>query len=109
MTKSASFAKHNMREANNNQRRPEQKQICREIAREFPEYSVLMEEMVPYTKENGERTCGISDIMIVELGVYYRLNGDIHYSNDRQIEHDWEQKLYLEKLGYLVIDVDTRP
>ena len=108
MSKSASFAKHKMRENNNNQFRPEQQQMCREIGREFPDYSVIMEDMVSYTKENGERTCAIADIMILELGVYYRLNGEIHYTSDKQIEHDWEQKLYLENLGYFVIDVDTR-
>jgi len=108
MSKSSSFAKHHMNENRNNQYRPEQQDMCRDIARQFPGYTVLMEEMVSYTKENGERTCGIADIMIVELGVYYRLNGEIHYTSDRQIQHDWEQKLYLEQLGYFVIDVDTR-
>jgi len=109
MSKSASFAKHYMRVNNNNQYRPEQQDMCSDIRKQFPEYSVLMEEMIPYDKENGERTCAIVDICIVELGVCYRLNGEIHYASDRQIEHDWEQKLYLEQLGYMVIDVDTRP
>jgi len=97
-----------MRENRNNQYRLEQQTMACQIRKQFPEYTILMEEMVSYTKENGERTCGIADIMIVELGVYYRLNGEIHYTSDRQIEHDWEQKIYLEQLGYLVIDVDTR-
>ena len=107
MTKSASFAKRRMRENNNNQYRPEQQDMCREIGREFPEYDVIIEDMISYTKENGERTCAIVDISIMELGVVYRLNGQIHYASDTQIEHDWEQKLYLEGLGFFVIDVDT--
>lgn len=106
--KSASFAKRKMRENNNNQYRPEQQQMCREIGREFPAYSVIQEELIPYNKENGERTCAIVDICIIELGVSYRLNGEIHNTN-RAEQHDWEQKLYLEALGYMVIDVDTRP
>ena len=97
-----------MRENRNNQFRPEQQDMCSDIRKQFPEYSVLMEEMIPYTQENGERTCAFVDICVIDLGVVYRLNGEIHYTNDRQIEHDWEQKLYLEDLGYLVIDVDTR-
>jgi len=109
LTKAAAFAKHHMRENNNNQYRPEQQQMCREIGREFPTCSVIMEELIPYTKENGERTCAIVDICILDLSVCYRLNGEIHYTSDRQIEHDWEQKIYLEQLGYMVIDVDTRP
>jgi len=109
MSKSASFAKKGMREVNNNQYRPEQQTMCRELGREFPEFDVIQEDMIPYTKENGERTCAIVDISIMELGVVYRLNGEIHYTNDRQIDHDWEQKIYLEQLGFFVIDVDTRP
>lgn len=97
-----------MRANNNNQFRPEQIQMAREIGRIFPEYSVIMEELIPYDKENGERTCAIVDICILELCIAYRLNGEIHYVSDKQIEHDWEQKLYLEALGYMVIDVDTR-
>lgn len=109
MSKSASFAKKGMREANNNQRRPEQQDMCSDLRREFPDYAVLMEERINYLKENGQVTSAYPDIMIEELGVIFRLNGEIHYTSDRQIEHDWEQKLYLERLGYFIIDVDTRP
>jgi hypothetical protein len=107
MGKAESFAKHKMRENRHNQFRPEQQQMCREIGREFPEYSVIMEETIPYTKENGDNTCAIVDICILELGVCYRLNGQIHNTN-RAEEHDWEQKLYLEQLGFFIIDVDTQ-
>ncbi len=108
MGKSASFAKKKMRENNNNQFRPEQQQMCREIGREFPEWDVLMEVFIHYTTEDNRLTCAIVDICIEEIGVCYRLNGEIHYTSDKQIEHDWEQKLYLEGLGLMVIDVDTR-
>jgi hypothetical protein len=108
MGKSASFAKKKMRENNNNQFRPEQQQMCSELRKEFIEYPVLMEEDIRYQKENGEFTKAIIDIFMPTLGVCYRLNGEIHYTSDRQIEHDWEQKLYLEGLGLMVIDVDTR-
>ena len=106
MSKSASFAKHKMRENNNNQYRPEQQQMCREIGREFPDDDVTMEVWVHYELENGRLTMAIIDIMNTTLGVCYRLNGEIH-NNNRAETHDWEQKLYLEALGYLVIDVST--
>lgn len=99
-----------MRENNNNQYRPEQQDMCSDIRHQsdFSEWAITMEHMIPYDKENGERTCAIVDIFIDEICVCYRLNGEIHYTSDRQIQHDWEQKLYLEQLGYMVIDVDTR-
>jgi len=104
-TKSSSFAKRYMRENRNNQYRPEQQQMCREIAREFPNYSVLMEIPTQYFDEQDNCKVAIGDIVIEELGIFYRLNGVIHNSN-RQEEKDWEQKLYLEQLGWMVIDVD---
>lgn len=106
MSKQASFAKHRMRENRNNQYRPEQQQMCTDLRRQFPEYSVIMEERVNYMTEQGEMSGAVLDIMIEELGVCYRLNGAIHNTN-RAEEHDWEQKIYLEKLGWMVIDVDT--
>jgi len=101
-----SYAKHRMRENRNNQYRPEQQVMCRELAREFPEYSVLMEVTIKYTDEQDNKKVAIGDIVIEELGVVYRLNGEIHNSN-RAEEKDWEQKIYLEIYGWLVIDVET--
>jgi len=95
-----------MREAGNTQYRPEQQRMCTDLRREFPEYSVTMERYIQYTTEQGKYGMAIVDIFIDELGVCYRLNGAIHNSNHAE-EHDWEQKLYLEALGFLVIDVDT--
>lgn len=79
--KSTSFAKSRMRENRNNQYRPEQQQMCREIAREFPEYSVLMEMPIRYKKEDDSTGMAVVDIIIDELDVVYRLNGAIHHSN----------------------------
>jgi len=95
-----------MHEIRNNQYRPEQQVMCREIAREFPEYSVLMEVPIKYTDEQHNKKVAIGDIVIEELGVVYRLNGEIHNTN-RAEEKDWEQKIYLEVYGWLVIDVET--
>ena len=95
-----------MHEIRNNQYRPEQQVMCREIAREFPEYYVLMEVTIKYTDEQGNKKVAIGDIVTEELGVVYRLNGEIHNSN-RAEEKDWEQKIYLETYGWLVIDVET--
>lgn len=108
MSKSASFAKHHMRENRNNQFRPEQQQMCSELRKcgDFSEWSIVMEIPIHYVDEQeNNRTC-IGDIVMEEIGVIYRLNGEIHNSN-RSEEKDYEQKLYLEALGYLVIDVDT--
>jgi very-short-patch-repair endonuclease len=95
-----------MRENRNNQYRPEQQVMCRELAREFPDYAVLMEITIKYTDEQHNKKVAIGDIVIEELGVVYRLNGEIHNTN-RAEEKDWEQKLYLETYGWLVIDVET--
>jgi len=100
------WAKHKMRENRNNQFRPEQQKMCSELRKEFPGYSVLMEIPIPYVDEQDNNRVAIADIVIEELGIIFRLNGAIHNTN-RAEEHDWEQKLYLEKLGFIVIDVET--
>lgn len=105
MPKSASFAKHRMRENRNNQFRPEQQEICTFLRRKFPQYTTLMEERITYKKENGSNGLAIVDILIQEIGVVFRLNGGIHHSNTQELK-DWEQKEYLEQLGYMVIDVE---
>ena len=38
--------------------------------------------------------------------IFYRLNGAIHNSNKSE-EKDWEQKIYLEQLGWKVVDIET--
>jgi hypothetical protein len=98
-----------MRENRNNQYRPEQQDMCSDIRRMDDirnKYAVLMEEVIPYTKENGDKTCAVVDIYIEGLGICYRLNGGIHKSHTQEVK-DWEQKIYLEDLGYLVIDVEV--
>lgn len=100
------WAKHKMRENRNNQFRPEQQKMCSELRKEFPGYSVLMEIPIPYVDEQDNNRVAIADIVIEELGIIFRLNGAIHNTN-RAEEHDWEQKIYLEKLGFIVIDVET--
>jgi len=106
LSKSASFAKHRMREIGNTQYRPEQQDMCSELRHEFPDDSITMEVWVHYEVESGRLSVAIIDIMNTTLGVCYRLNGAIHNNNRAEI-HDWEQRLYLESLGYLVIDVST--
>lgn len=106
MGKSASFAKSRMRENRNNQYRPEQVDMCVDLRKQFPEYSVLMEQIIRYKDESDRDMVAIPDILIVELGVVYRINGAIHNSNN-QYRKDWEQRIYLENLGYLVIDIDN--
>ena len=105
MSKSASIAKSRMRENRNNQYRPEQQEMCSDIRRQFPEYSVLMEIPIYYKDEEGKNRRATVDIIIDELNVVYRLNGRIHNTNRNEL-HDWEEKIYLEQLGYMVIDVE---
>ena len=105
MTKDSMWAKHHMRENRNNQFRPEQQDYCRDLREQFPEYTVLMEYFIPFTKESGEKSGALVDICIVELGICYRINGGIHKSK-KQEERDWEQKIYLENMLYHVVDVD---
>ena len=106
MTKSSSWAKHNMRENRNNQYRPEQLEIYKQLRAVNANSTILMEYSVEYTNEQDEKRTAVGDIVDVTKKIFYRLNGAVHNSN-KQEEKDWEQKIYLEQLGWKVVDIET--
>lgn len=106
MTKSSSWAKHNMRENRNNQYRPEQLEIYKQLRAVNANSTILMEYSVEYVNEQDEKRTAIGDIVDVTKKIFYRLNGAVHNSN-KQEEKDWEQKIYLEQLGWKVVDIET--
>lgn len=95
-----------MRNNGNNQYRPEQIEFHRKLRKERPDNTILMEYPVYYTNEQGNNRVAIADIADIKLKEYYRLNGLIHQSG-RHPQKDWEQKIYLEQLGWKVIDIEV--
>ena len=106
MTKASSWAKHRMRENRNNQFRPEQLVIYKQLRATNRNSELLMEYSVTYTNEQDEQRTAIGDIVDLTKKVFYRLNGAIHNCNKSE-EKDWEQKVYLEQLGWKVVDIET--
>ena len=106
MTKASSWAKHRMRENRNNQFRPEQLVLYKQLRVLNANSEILMEYSVTYTNEQDQQRTAIGDIVDLTKKVFYRLNGAVHNSN-KQEEKDWEQKIYLEQLGWKVIDIET--
>ena len=100
---SKSWAKYRMRENRNNQYRPEQIEFHRKLRHERPDNEVLMEYEVFYIDEQGRNRKGIADIADTTKKEYYRLNGGSHIGHEVK---DWEQKEYLTKLGWNVIDIE---
>ena len=101
-----SFAKHRMRENRNNQYRPEQIDFHRKIRLERPNNVILMEYPVYYINEQGKNRVAIGDIVDLKTKDFWRLNGLIHNSGTQE-DKDWEQKIYLEQLGWKVIDIEV--
>ena len=99
------YAKHWMRENRNNQYRPEQIEFHRVIRDSNPNDEVLMEYTIKYTNEQDKNMVAVVDVVNVTKKIAYRLNGAIHNSS-RTEEKDWEQKEYLEKLGWKVEDIE---
>ena len=106
MTKASSWAKHRRRENRTNQFRPEQLVIYKQLRATNRNSELLMEYSVTYTNEQDQERTAIGDIVDLTKKVFYRLNGAIHNSNKSE-EKDWEQKVYLEKLGWKVVDIET--
>ena len=63
MTKSSSWAKHRMRENRNNQFRPEQLVIYKQLRATNANSELLMEYSVTYTNEQDQQRTAIGDIV----------------------------------------------
>ena len=95
-----------MRENRNNQYRPEQIEFYKKLRDERPDNPVLMEHEVNYINEQGRWMKAIGDIVDLKTKEFWRLNGAIHNSSVTE-KKDWEQKEYLEQLGWKVIDIQN--
>jgi very-short-patch-repair endonuclease len=105
MTKS-SWAKHHMHENRNNQFRPEQITLYKQLRATRANSELLMEYTIKYTNEQGKTMIAIADIADLTKKEVFRLNGPIHNSNRAEVK-DWEQKIYLEQKGWKVTDIEV--
>jgi len=95
-----------MRENRNNQFRPEQQELYKQLRAIRANSELLMEYTIPYTNEQDVAMVAIVDIADLTKKEVFRLNGAIHNTNRAEIK-DWEQKIYLEQLGWKVTDIST--
>jgi len=95
-----------MRENRNNQFRPEQQELYKQLRATRANSTLLMEYTIKYTNEQGTDMVAIGDIVDLTRKEVFRLNGEIHNTNRSEIK-DWEQKVYLEMDGWKVTDIDT--
>ena len=73
MTKSSSWAKHRMRENRNNQFRPEQLVIYKQLRATNANSELLMEYSVTYTNEQDQQRTAIGDIVDLTKKIFYSL------------------------------------
>jgi len=106
MTKSSSWAKYRMRQNRNNQFRPEQIELYKQLRAIRANSTLLMEYTIKYTNEQGVDMIAIGDIVDLTKKEVFRLNGEIHNTNRAEIK-DWEQKEYLQIAGWKVTDIET--
>ena len=100
------WAKRKMYNLRNNQFRPEQIELYKQIRATRANSDLLMEYEVPYKYDDEERIC-IGDIVDLTKKEIFRINGPIHYSSDKRILRDEIQKEGLEAAGWKVTDVDV--
>jgi len=98
------WAKHHMRENRNNQFRPEQLTFYKQLKSLRPNCELLLEYSVTYANEQGVNLVAIADIADLTKKEFFRLNGAVHNGN-RTEKKDWEQKEYLQNLGWKVTDI----
>jgi len=100
------WAKRKMYELRNNQFRPEQIELYKQLRATRSNSDLLMEYEVTYKYDDEERVA-IGDIVDLTKKEIFRLNGPIHMSSERRILRDGIQKEGLEAEGWKVTDVDT--
>jgi hypothetical protein len=100
------WAKRKMYELRNNQFRPEQIELYKQLRATRSNSDLLMEYEVTYKYDDEERVA-IGDIVDLTKKEIFRLNGPIHMSSEKRILRDGIQKEGLEAEGWKVTDVDT--
>jgi len=100
------WAKRKMYELRNNQFRPEQIELYKQIRATRANSDLLMEYEVTYKYDEEERVC-IGDIVDLTKKEIFRINGPIHQSSEKRVMRDEIQKEGLEKDGWKVTDVDV--
>lgn len=100
------WAKRKMYELRNNQFRPEQIELYKQLRATRSNSDLLMEYEVTYKYDDEERVA-IGDIVDLTKKEIFRLNGPIHMSSERRILRDGIQKEGLEAEGWKVTDVNV--
>lgn len=94
-----------MRENRNNQYRPEQLELYKQLRVTRPNSKIIMEAPIQYVTEKGHMSC-IGDIVDFTRKEIFRLNGRIHLSSKVQQGKDDDQSFYLEQAGWKVTDIN---
>lgn len=97
---SKSWAKRRMRELRNNQFRPEQIVIYKQIRATRENSDIIMEYTI---HDEDERIVAVADIADLTRREVFRINGQIHLDKE---EYDSDQKDKLEELGWKVTDIN---
>ena len=100
------WAKRKMYELRNNQFRPEQIELYKQLRATRTNSDLLMEYEVTYKYDDEERVA-IGDIVDLTKKEIFRLNGPIHMSSEKRILRDGIQKEGLEAEGWKVTDVNV--
>jgi len=100
------WAKRKMYELRNNQFRPEQIELYKQLRALRANSDILMEYSVQY-KYDEETRVAIGDIVDLTKKEIFRLNGPIHLSSEKRMLRDEIQKEGLEAEGWKVTDVDV--
>ena len=100
------WAKRKMYELRNNQFRPEQIELYKQLRATRSNSDLLMEYEVTYKYDDEERVA-IGDIVDLTKREIFRLNGPIHMSSEKRILRDGIQKEGLEAEGWKVTDVNV--
>ena len=99
------WAKKRMYDLRNNQFRPEQIELYKQLRALRANSDILMEYKVEY-KYDEETRVAIGDIVDLTKKEIFRINGPIHMSSEKRIIKDEIQKEGLEAAGWKVTDID---
>ena len=90
-----------MRELRNNQFRPEQIEIYKQIRTTRANSDIIMEHPI---LDEDKRVVAVGDIVDLTRKEVFRLNGPVH--SDKE-EYDADQKEKLIEMGWKVTDIET--